>query len=350
MSSPNSRSLFIQAAREAADSVAIISDHPLVMHITFPNGAKLITCGSKPNINSLSVFRTLKNKMLADQLYRSADLPVPESTQITLEMENDSLLNGQKAIGLFATKVGFPIYLKPNRGSQGKNVFCLSDASAAEDISKQLAETQPGRYMLQEACFGDEYRIVFVKGKILLAYLRQPLFIVGDGHTSIRDLISRAITQLAARGRKINLTVDDDKITNHLSQQKLTRESVLPAGQIITIISNKNLSDGCEPIECTEEIRKRHADICQTLFDKCGIVYGGLDLIEDQRQGKIQPRIIEVNGDPGFIQFTRSHPLNPALILDVYKKILCAASEMTAIADQPLKTSKLNGSHVSLSA
>ena len=84
-----------------------------------------------------------------------------------------------------ANKIGYPSY-KPRYGNQGKGVF----ANLGEELIhayKILSKNK--RYNYRKHIEGKDYRICLVDYKVVAASERIPPYIIGDGKSTIKDLV-----------------------------------------------------------------------------------------------------------------------------------------------------------------
>ena len=88
------------------------------------------------------------------------------------------------------------------------------------------------------------------------------------------------------------------------------------------MIANKNLSDGATPFICTDYIRDRYADLAHKIYERLGVNFVGLDLIEDTRTGQIAPYVLEINANPGFSQLLNSSPKNADAIRTMFVRMI----------------------------
>ncbi|MBY0427838.1 MAG: hypothetical protein K2Q32_01310 [Alphaproteobacteria bacterium] len=313
-----------------ATKVKIVHPRPLVMRLEFADGIHLFTHGGKPNFNSSVTSKIARDKDLTVRMLDEVGIPTPTSHFVWLTNEKfpkdiDMTQTDEfRQLQVFAQRVGFPIFLKPNQGSQGKDVFCIRTQDDLRNVTAKLLKQSPGFFIAQEACIGDEYRIVVVHGEIVLAYTRMPLSVIGDGQSTIKQLIQQRLQMLQRQGREVSLKPHSEKIKLHLEANRLTLNTIPDKGSEISVVSNRNLSDGSDPVECTDAIKQKYAPLCRDIYKKCGVEYCGLDLIEDTRTGSIKPFIIEINSNPGYKHFIRSAPENAALVRRVFEHVITA--------------------------
>ena len=80
-----------------------------------------------------------------------------------------------------ASEIGYPCFIKPNDGSQGRGVTRCEDA---EDIAAVIAVYQSERIpvlLAEQAIHYPDYRVVVLRDRVVACYRRHPLSIIGDG-------------------------------------------------------------------------------------------------------------------------------------------------------------------------
>ena len=88
----------------------------------------------------------------------------------------------------YARKLGFPVIVKPNSGSQGVGVFLVHNKRKFYRAIRFVFEHDRVA-LVQRYLRGRDYRIVVLDTKVISAYERVALSVVGDGSSSIRQLL-----------------------------------------------------------------------------------------------------------------------------------------------------------------
>lgn len=150
-----------------------------------------------------------------------------------------------------------------------------------------------------------EYRVMVWKGKIIDVLQRIPAYVIGDGESTIGQLI---VEKNATRFKHFNtifepINIDDD-LDNLLSKQNYTVESILTAGTYLSVETTCNLSQGGEVKRI--ELETIHPEY-QTLFDQAyqatWLNYCGADIITpDITKPPVEGQTVinELNGAPGI--------------------------------------------------
>ena len=109
---------------------------------------------------------------------------------------------------------------------------------------------------------GHDYRLLVVGGRVVAAARREPAQVCGDGTRTVSQLVElvnadpRRADDHATALSKIKL---DAVALAVLAEQKFTPESVPPAGAVVLIRRNGNLSTGGTAIDVTERVHPQVA-------------------------------------------------------------------------------------------
>jgi len=226
----------------------------------------------------------------------SACLPVPDGR----------LIHDEAMLAKIAEQLGYPLVTKPFNGNQGKNVSCgitnfeelISGFRIAAEISIPV--------LIEKEVSGHDYRILVIGNKFIAASLRQPASIIGDGHSTIEELIETANQNpLRGEGHENILTkIKLDSVTQfHLQKQRLQLSSVPAKGQHIFLRSTANLSTGGTAEDVTEVVHPDNILLFERASKVIGLDICGLDVISPDISRPLTENggaIIEVNAAPGL--------------------------------------------------
>lgn len=226
----------------------------------------------------------------------SAGLPVPSGQLIRDESELQSLIE----------RIGYPLVTKPYNGNQGKNVTCgiatydelINGFRTAAEMSKSV--------MVEREIKGNDYRLLVVGNRFIAASLRQPAFIIGDGLSTIAQLVEKENENpLRGEGHENILTkIKMDAVTEiHLQKLGYNNESVPIEGQQIFLRSTANLSTGGIAEDVTDSIHSSNKLIAERVSKIIGLDICGIDVISPDISKPLRENggaIIEVNAAPGL--------------------------------------------------
>ncbi|WP_159619797.1 hypothetical protein [Ruania rhizosphaerae] len=183
---------------------------------------------------------TTNRKHLTRRILARHDIPLARGLEAR---DADGLVEAFRAIGP-------PVVVKPVTGSGGTGV--VTDITSLDQAHAAAAPVlAAGRGVLvEEMVHGVDLRISVLEGRSVAATLRVPANVVGDGRSTIAELVA-AKNELRSqsdylRHQPIILSEEKDRFLAH---QGLTPASILPAGQRVLLHHVANLSAGGDSYE-----------------------------------------------------------------------------------------------------
>ncbi|MCL1469532.1 cyanophycin synthetase [Argonema antarcticum] len=237
------------------------------------------------------------DKESTKQILREAGVPVPRGTVINYL--ND-LENAIKDVG------GYPIVIKPLDGNHGRGITIdintWEQAEAGYDAAKEVSKS----VIVERYYQGRDHRVLVVNGKVVAVSERVPAHVVGNGKSTIAELIEET-NQDPNRGEghdniltKITL---DRTSWQLLERQNYTLETVLDAGQICYLRATANLSTGGIAVDRTDDIHPENLWLAQRVAKIIGLDIAGIDVVTPDISKPLREMdgvIVEVNAAPGF--------------------------------------------------
>lgn len=249
-------------------------------------------------IDSASVLKLAGDKPAVLRRLLEAGLPVTEF----LEFERGN----PEPAWEFIESLGRPCVVKPARDTGGGDGV-TTGVSNRRDLRRAMAAAavHGPRLLIEEQLAGDTYRILSLDGEILDAVRRRPPCLLGDGRSSIIELVRREnAARIAARSERAQtpLTIDSE-MKNALASQGWTLADRPPPGAIVRAknVANQNSRDDNEPAasELCQAIREAAVKAAALL----GARLAGVDMILRDPGLPLSPEngvILEVNTTPGF--------------------------------------------------
>lgn len=293
-------------------------------HIVLQSGKEHHFASNDPGLNSRAAVKLAKDKFRCGEVLAAAGISVPKTVMVPGfekighedEGSREQLeLMVRQSIKLLTDQVGFPLFVKPNTGSEGRGVYRADDAESLAKILRRSRKNQD-EILVQQASKGREYRVVVLGGKVIMAYHKMPLGLIGDGVSTIESLL---VTQLDSlrKTRKLRLQAASSKIDFTLASLGYTRESVLEDGKLIYPIPSANLAQGAHPVDKMDYINDRFSDVCRKISKVLKIKFMGIDLMVDEDAGTYH--IIEVNSKPGFGKYAGQSPEHKQRVAEIYE-------------------------------
>ncbi|MBC1193833.1 cyanophycin synthetase [Microcystis aeruginosa BLCCF158] len=232
-------------------------------------------------------------------ILKDGGIPVPRGTVIQYL---DELSAAIEEVG------GFPIVIKPLDGNHGRgisiDVKTQQEAEEAYDLASAASKT---RSVIVERYYkGSDHRILVINGKVAAVAERIPAHVVGDGRSTVEELID-ITNQDPNRGDGhanvlTKITIDKTAL-NVLEKQGYELTSILAQGEIAYLRATANLSTGGIAVDRTDEIHPENVWIAQRVAKLIGLDIAGIDVVtEDIRKPlkEVDGVIVEVNAAPGF--------------------------------------------------
>ncbi|MCU7243568.1 MAG: cyanophycin synthetase [Microcystis aeruginosa WS75] len=232
-------------------------------------------------------------------ILKDGGIPVPRGTVIQYL---DELPAAIEEVG------GFPIVIKPLDGNHGRGISIdvknQQEAEEAYDLASAASKT---RSVIVERYYkGSDHRILVINGKVAAVAERIPAHVVGDGRSTIEELIE-ITNQDPNRGDGhanvlTKITIDKTAL-NVLGKQGYELTSILPQGAIAYLRATANLSTGGIAVDRTDEIHPENVWIAQRVAKLIGLDIAGIDVVTDDIRKplkEVDGVIVEVNAAPGF--------------------------------------------------
>ena len=229
-------------------------------------------------------------------LLEQYEVPVPRGEVIKSEA------------GLLETidKLGFPIVIKPINGNHGRgittNIKDMETALMAFAEAKKVSRS----VIVERFITGFDYRILVVNNKLVAAAKRTPAHVVGDGQSTIQQLIDE-VNKDPRRGyghEKILTQIEVDAITNKILDEKgLSLDSIIEKDRILYLKDTANLSTGGTAEDVTDIVHPYNVFMAERIAKIVGLDICGIDVMTTditQPLPDTRGAVLEVNAAPGF--------------------------------------------------
>lgn len=232
----------------------------------------------------------------------------------------------------YALKLGFPVFVKPNSKSQGQAASKVHTKTEFYRALKRIFRVD-NIALVQKVVTGHDYRIVVLDGEVISAYERIPLSVIGDGKSTIRQLLLRKQKFFARSGRDTVIKFDDPRVKEKLIRDGYSFDSVLQKAQQKFLLDNANLSTGGDSVDVTESMSQFYKETAISLTRDMGLRFCGVDimttdLISSPVKSTMSPWwVIEINAAPGIDNYGASGKAQQKIVEDLYLKVLIAMSK-----------------------
>ncbi|MGA1411305.1 MAG: cyanophycin synthetase [Prochlorotrichaceae cyanobacterium] len=233
------------------------------------------------------------------QILQEFGIPVPRGTVIYYF---DELQEAIDSVG------GYPIVIKPLDGNHGRgitlDIHTFAEAETAYDVAQEAAKTRG--VIIERYYTGRDHRVLAVDGKVVAVAERVPAHVVGDGKSTIEELVDET-NRDPRRGDGHDNVLTKIKIDRNtwklLERKGYTLNTVLDKGEICYLRETANLSTGGIAIDRTDEIHPTNRWLAERVIKIIGLDIAGMDIVTDDISKPLSETdgvIVEVNAAPGF--------------------------------------------------
>ena len=307
--------------------VVIEPEWGIVGQITFKSGRKSYFRYNTLDLNPVGSSDVAKDKDYASYFMKQMGYPtVPGKAFFSDEWCEaiDSKLNTEAA-ARYAKQIGYPVFAKPNAGSQGVDVFCAHNERELRAALRTIFK-HDRIALVQKPVVGRDYRIVVLDNTVISAYERIPLNVIGDGGSTIVQLLKRKQTSFIAASRDTRIKLEDPRIAAKLKSQKMTFCSKPQKGEQIFLLDNANLSSGGDAVDVTDHIHPDFKKLAIQLTKDMGLRLCGVDIMV---AGSISEKakkdwVLEINAAPGLDHYVQTGKEQQKIVEAMYLKVLKA--------------------------
>ncbi|CAP42199.1 cyanophycin synthetase [Bordetella petrii] len=244
-----------------------------------------------------------QDKDLTKMLLDAAGVPVPRGCSVS----------DPQAAWDAVRELGGPVVIKPRDGSQGRGVAVNIETREQVEAAYRAAADISGEVIVERYIPGHDFRLLVVGDSLVAAARRDPPQVTGDGRHTVRELVEQVNADpLRGDGHATSLTKIrfDDIALATLKKQGLDANSVPPAGMLVALRHNANLSTGGSATDVTDEVHPDLAARAVAAARMVGLDICGVDVVAETVHLPLEEQhggVVEVNAAPGL----RMH-LNPS--------------------------------------
>lgn len=290
-----------------------------VATIIYHSGSCRVVYGHDPGFNPGSSEKLAKDKGYTKFFLREMGIDCAPGEEFLLpwwadilrhsnrQEANDRIISTDEADAYIRATTGYPIFVKPANGSQGYGAQKVYDVSELTSLMQHYNNERVKVALVEKVIELPDYRLLVIGGRLVNAYERQPLTVVGDGISTLRTLVEQRTQQYRVMGRSVHLAQYMPQVMRYLSRKGLTLDTVPVAGEQVQLLDISNLSAGGTPLDVAPHLHPRWVELACTIAKGFNLEICGIDLAcADITAGDAEYYVIEVNATPGVEQFMAS--------------------------------------------
>lgn len=257
-----------------------------------------------------------RDKDLTKSLLEICGVPVPEGRLVR------SPADAWEA----AEDIGVPVVVKPYDGNHGRGVF--TNLTTQEQVEKAYAVAldEGSGVIVEKFIQGVEHRLLVVGGKLVAANKGDEAKVVGDGKSTIYELIQSQINSDPRRGtteeHPLNLIRVNSGSLLEITRQGYADENAVPAAGAEVMIQRS----GNHAFDVTDEVHPDTADVAALAAKIVGLDIAGIDLVAQDISKPLAEQkgaIVEVNAGPSLLMHIKPavgkpRPVGQAIINNLF--------------------------------
>lgn len=234
-----------------------------------------------------------RDKDLTKALLQSCGVPVPEGRMV----------ESAEAAWEAANDIGMPVVIKPCDGNHGRGVFIELSRQEEIESAYHMALKEGTGVLVERYITGTEHRLLIVGGRLIAATQGDSVSVIGDGASTIAELIESQINSDPRRGstedHPLNLIRLDNAAQMEISHQGYHSDSIVPIGIEVLIQRNGN-----HAFDVTDQVHPSTASIASLAARIIGLDIAGIDLVTSDISRPLSEQsgaIVEVNAGPSLL-------------------------------------------------
>lgn len=255
------------------------------------------------------------HKGIAKKYLQEANVLTPEGKRYTEDVPDAAIIKD-------ADSIGFPLVIKPTFGSLGKGVIVDIQSRDMLETSLQRVRSELGYpdIIVEQFYEGDDARIYVLGNRVLAATKRIPAHVIGDGRSTIKELIEAKNNDRKENPYLASKLIDmDADLSYYLKVHGYALDHVVSEGETIYVRGQSNVASGGDPIDITDQISNAEKEVAIRAAKAIpGFVHGGVDVLLNGNKTSV----IEINGTSDICLHmfpTLGEPRNvPEGIIDYY--------------------------------
>jgi cyanophycin synthetase len=275
---------------------------------------RLYTIGAGRNSQIINFASSSKDSKIAKEIQRDKWSSNLMMERLGLPTARWEILDSAEQIEDIWDKYEKPVVIKPTGLTAGSGVSTGIDTIqkaknayqiAKEPTKKHIGKTWQQKIMIQEQVPGEDYRLLVIDGKLEVVTKRIPAFIVGDGKSTIKELIeetNRDPRRDTSKPTHILKPIKiDPPLLRLLDDKGLTLESIPKKDEKITVRKVASMSQGGITEDFTDQVGPEIKYIVESIANSIHAFVIGADILckdISKPLTKDNGGIIEINTKP----------------------------------------------------
>lgn len=247
--------------------------------------------GARSNLNSVLARRCTRYKDVTSRLLQNNGVKTPDSLAFGSDQVHQAWAWAEFQL---------PVVVKPPNEGMGNSVHVgLSDFGQFEKAFADVGSIAD-KVLVERFAPGVEHRVLLIYGKVAAAARRVPANVIGDGTSTVTELIEQKNSQRTESQNPVHYQIPiDDVVVQELGRQRVTLESVPEEDQQVWLRPNSNVHSGGDGVDATDELSPEEIAMAEAVATAIpGLRLVGVDMLLPRGGDGVEPHVLEVNSSP----------------------------------------------------
>jgi len=254
---------------------------------------------------------TDRTSAIAESISSDKDLTKRLLTQCGIPVPEGQIVETADQAWAAAQDIGMPVVVKPLDGNRGWGVSL--DVNTEDGVRKAwvAADKEGSGVLVERYVRGDEHRVLVVGDRVVAATRGETACVVGDGQSTVEQLIDTQINIDPRRGDAEGYPLDIIRLHSargemsllEIQRQGLEPNSVPAKDRVVVVQRNGNLNN-----DVTDLVHPDVAAVATLAARVVGLDIAGIDIVTQDISRPLeetQGAIIEVNAGPGLLMHVK---------------------------------------------
>lgn len=247
--------------------------------------------GARSNLNNLLARRCTRYKDVTSRLLQNHGVKTPD---------NLAFASNQIHEAWAWASYQSPVVVKPPNEGMGSSVHVgLWEFDEFEKAFTAVASISE-KVLVERFVPGVEHRVLLIYGKVAAAARRVPANVIGDGTSTIAELIEQKNELRTESQNPVHYQIPiDDVVVQELKKRRFTLESVPEHDQRVWLRPNSNVHSGGDGVDATDELSPAEIAMAEAVATAIpGLRLAGVDMLLPRDGHGVEPHVLEVNSSP----------------------------------------------------
>lgn len=244
------------------------------------------------DMNCSASARVARGKTLTRELLERCGAPIARGNTIE---------KIEELPGVYA-ELKKPLVIKPVAEMCGRGITVNVDSIAKAESAFRTANKLRGKEVIfEEQIAGEDHRLLVIGRKFVAGLKRTRAFVIGDGQSSIAELIQKENDIRKKSGKYIKTIKIDDSVTMALKDGGYNLQSMVKKGERVVVKMTGNVGTGGVSENITDSVCPENVDLVERVARYFNLEIAGVDIISTDASKPLMDTggaIIEVNGEP----------------------------------------------------